>query len=101
LNILFGQVYGRKLFRLIPPFDMVKVYLERFCFSGVDVGKVDYAQFPLMRDASILEETVERGDFLFIPIGWWHWVLALDISISISFRNFDVDGGAVAWRFWQ
>jgi hypothetical protein len=101
LNVLFGQIYGRKLFKLIPPFDMDKVYVERVCFSGVDLGKVDYSRFPLMRGASILEAVVEPGEFLFIPVGWWHWVKALHISISVSFTNFDVKGTPVAWRFWE
>jgi len=101
LNILFGQIYGRKLLKLIPPFDMGKVYVERVCFSGVDLGKLDYSKFPLMRRASILEVVVEPGEFLFIPVGWWHWVKALDTSISVSFTSFDVKGSPVVWRFWE
>jgi quercetin dioxygenase-like cupin family protein len=54
-----------------------------------------------MRSASILEVVVEPGEFLFIPVGWWHWVKALDISISVSFTSFDVKGSPVAWRFWE
>jgi ribosomal protein L16 Arg81 hydroxylase len=101
LNIFFGQILGRKLFKLIPPFDMGKVYVERVSFSGVDLGKVDYREFPLMRGASILEVVVEPGAFLFIPVGWWHWVKALDISISVSLTNFCVKGGPVPWHFWE
>jgi hypothetical protein len=101
VNILFGQVYGRKLFKLIPPFDAENIYGERFAFSAVDAGRIDASKFPLMRRASILRSVVEPGDFLFIPIGWYHWVKALDISISVSFTNFSAKGGAVAWRFWE
>jgi hypothetical protein len=101
LNILFGQICGRKMFKLIPPFDMDKVYVERVCFSGVDLGKLDYSRFPRMRSASILEVVVGPGEFLFIPVGWWHWVKALDVSISVSFTSFDVKGGPVAWKFWE
>jgi len=101
LNILRPEICGRKLFKLIPPFDMDKVYVERVCFSGVDLGKLDYSKFPLMRSASILEVVVEPGEFLFIPVGWWHWVKALDISISVSFTSFDVKGSPVAWHFWE
>lgn len=101
LNILFGQISGRKLFKLIPPFDMDKVYVERVCFSGVDLENLDYSRFPRMRDASILEVVVEPGEFLFIPLGWWHWVKALDISISVSFTGFKVKGCPVAWHFWE
>jgi hypothetical protein len=101
VNVLFGQIRGRKVFKLIPPCDMDKVYMERVCFSGADFGKPDYAKFPLIRGASIIEVIVEPGDFLFIPVGWWHWVKALDPSISLSFTNFQVKGGPLAWRFWE
>jgi hypothetical protein len=100
-NVLFGQVYGRKRFKLIPPFDMENVYGERMCFSAVDLGRIDHSKFPLMRRASVLDVVVEPGEFLFIPLGWYHWVKALDISISVSFTNFRVRGGPVQWRFWE
>ena len=100
-NILFGQIRGRKLFKLIPPFDLDKVYVERACFSSADFGKLDHARFPLARQASLLECILDPGEFLFLPVGWWHWVRALDISISVSFCNFRVEGGPVVWRFWE
>jgi len=100
-NILFGQIHGRKLFKLIPPFDLDKLYIERRAFSAVDLGKPDYRRFPLLRRATILEVVVEPGEFLFIPIGWWHWVKALDISISLSFLHFAAPGKPVFWRFWE
>jgi Cupin-like domain len=97
-NILFGQVYGRKFVRLIPPFYIERVYNDRACFSAVDLDAVDFESHPDVRDVLVLETTVEPGDFLFIPIGWWHWVRALDVSISLSFQNFAVLGRPVVWR---
>jgi hypothetical protein len=35
---------------------------------------------------------VEPGDGLFLPVGWWHWARALDVSISATFSSFRVDG---------
>jgi hypothetical protein len=32
--------------------------------------------------------TLHPGEALFIPVGWWHHVRALDISINVSFLNF-------------
>jgi mannose-6-phosphate isomerase-like protein (cupin superfamily) len=31
---------------------------------------------------------VGPGQALFIPVGWWHCVEALETSISMSFTNF-------------
>jgi ribosomal protein L16 Arg81 hydroxylase len=39
---------------------------------------------------------LEPGESLFIPIGWWHRVVSLEPSISVSLRSFIWDGGC-AW----
>src|ERR1700730_9641680 len=97
-NVLFGQVYGRKQFKFIPPFDTKNVYRERDWYSAVDALNINYAKFPRMRRVSILETVIEPGEFVFIPVGWWHCVKSLDISISVSFSNFCVPDETVLRR---
>jgi hypothetical protein len=97
-NILFCQVYGRKLVRLIPPYEIENVYNDNGPFSAVDLDHVDFDAFPSMRRVAVVEATVEPGDALLLPIGWWHWVRALDVSISVSFQNFAVPGQPVVWN---
>lgn len=98
-NILFGQIYGRKRIQLISPYDIDHVYNDQECFSAVDLEKIDYQKFPLMRKVSIIDVVVEPGEFILLPVGWWHWVKSLDISISLSFSNFCVDGNTVIWEY--
>jgi hypothetical protein len=97
-NIFFGQLYGRKLVRLIPPFELENVYNDRACFSSVDLDAPDHGRYPKLRDVLVLETMVEPGDFLLLPVGWWHMVRSLDVSVSLSFQNFSVPGGPVAWH---
>lgn len=99
VNVLLGQVYGRKLIRLISPFEIGRVYNDRHCYSAVDLEHIDLARFPLMREVSIIETILEPGEFVFLPLGWWHWVKSLDVSISLSFTNFCVKGMGVVWKF--
>lgn len=87
-NILLAQVRGRKLVKLISPFFLGELYNTHECFSDVDLELIDYQKFPLMKNVEILTVTLEPGELLFIPIGWWHWVKALEVSISVSFQNF-------------
>ncbi len=94
-NQLFGQVRGRKLIKLISPFFLDYLYNNRACFSEVDLEHIDYEKFPLMKQVEILTITLEPGELLFIPIGWWHWVKALEVSISLSFQNFIFNGNAI------
>ena len=43
---------------------------------------------PLYRFADKFVCDLNPGEALLIPIGWWHHVRALDVSISVSFTNF-------------
>ena len=86
-NNLFIQIYGRKRYRMIPALQVPYVYNHKGVFSRVDLLDVDLQQFPLMARTSMLEFVVEPGDFLFIPIAWWHHVVGETPSISLSFTN--------------
>jgi len=88
INILIAQVYGRKRFTLIPSFQTHLVYNRHAVYSEVDCDAADYNRFPLFRDAQRIEVTLEPGEVLFIPVGWWHHVRSLEASISVSFINF-------------
>lgn len=91
-SILFAQIYGRKRFKLIPSFDLPKVYCRDRFYSSVDPENVDEERYPLFLQASVSEVTVEPGDLLFLPVGWWHWAKSVDVSISATFCSFHVEG---------
>ena len=42
----------------------------------------------LPRDAGAIAVTVDAGEALFIPAGWWHDVRALDDSVSLAINAF-------------
>ena len=90
-SILFLQIYGRKQFKLIPAFDLPKIYLQKNFYSAVDLENIDAERYPKFLNASIAVVTVEPGDILFLPVGWWHWAKALEISISATFCSFHVE----------
>lgn len=98
LNVLFCQVHGRKRFWLIPPFDMPCVYNRRWLLSDVDVRAPDLERYPAFAQVSVREVVLGPGDALFLPVGWWHAVLALDASISVSFVSFTLPGQNTHWR---
>lgn len=54
----------------------------------VDCGRPDLERFPRYRDATILEAELRAGEVLFLPVGWWHYLTALDISINVTFNRF-------------
>ena len=97
-NVLFAQVQGRKHVRLIAPQFLSALANDRACYSAVDLDAVDYERFPAMRDVPVHEAVVEPGEFLFIPIGWWHAVRSLDVSMSLSFTNLCFNEPEIGWR---
>ncbi len=91
MNILLAQVFGpKKDSRWIPSFESHLVYNHIGVYSQVDCENPDLERYPLFAKASKFETVLEPGEVLFIPVGWWHQVRSLDVSISVSFTNFVV-----------
>jgi hypothetical protein len=88
MNVLFAQVYGRKRFLLISPDQTHRIYNRIGVYSEVDPEDPDYDRFPLFRQVKVTSVVLGAGEALFLPVGWWHHVRSLDVSISVSFINF-------------
>jgi hypothetical protein len=87
-NNFMSQIIGRKRVRLIAPCEAAHIYNHRHCFTDVDGRAIDLARFPAMADVPVLDCELAPGEILFLPVGWWHFVEALDISVTIAATNF-------------
>ncbi|MGJ7495974.1 cupin-like domain-containing protein [Variovorax sp. RT4R15] len=85
LMLFHTQVVGRKRWRFVSPLEWSRVYNLRNVFSDVDLERPDPARFPAFADATVLEVVVEPGETMFLPLGWWHQVASLDVSLSFSY----------------
>ena len=85
LMLFHTQVVGRKRWRFVSPLEWSRVYNLRNVFSEVDLEQPDPARFPAFADATVLEVVVEPGETMFLPLGWWHQVASLDVSLSFSY----------------
>jgi hypothetical protein len=86
-NNLFVQVYGKKLVRLVPALQASYMHNDVSSGSDIDMLHPDLARYPEFSRATVLEIEVGPGDGLFIPIGWWHHMTSLSISISVACIN--------------
>ncbi len=81
-NILFCQIYGRKRVALAPPWSQSLLDTARGVYNGRTLADCE-------RDGiELLTVTLQPGEALFIPVGWWHDVRALDVSVSLAINAF-------------
>lgn len=87
LMLCHTQIVGRKRWRFISPLQTPLLYNHFEVYSPIDLDRPDLARYPLFSQATVLEVIVEPGETVFLPLGWWHQVTALDVSLSFSFSN--------------
>jgi ribosomal protein L16 Arg81 hydroxylase len=88
MNILFHQVDGWKQFILISPLATDCLSNSVGVYSDVDPQAPNLSRFPRYEGVRPLQVSVGPGDALFVPVGWWHHVTALETSISVSTTSF-------------
>ncbi len=81
------QIVGRKRWRFVSPLQWPHLYNFSGVFSPIDIDKPDLGRYPAYAHATVLEVVVEPGETVFLPLGWWHQVTSLDVSMSFSYSN--------------
>ncbi|CAH1994873.1 unnamed protein product [Acanthoscelides obtectus] len=88
-NNILSQVFGRKQVLLYSPDDSPHLYPHEGKLlsntAQVDPLKPDLSRFPEFHKAKMYKCLLEPGEMLFIPVKWWHHVVAIDKSFSVSF----------------
>jgi hypothetical protein len=83
---IFAQVWGSKRIYLAPPHHDEFLYANEanpvLFGSPFDPEAPDFEAYPLARQAATVACTVEPGELLYVPAGWFHQVRALDFSLS-------------------
>ncbi len=82
----FGQMYGTKRALLIAPKDSKHLYpfADNPSKSQIDPEHPDSNAFPAFARCEIWECELQAGDALYIPRGWWHYLVAQQVSVSIN-----------------
>lgn len=86
---LLCQVFGSKRIILAAPKETANLYV----FDGdmlkntsqIDAEHLDYDRFPLLKNVKFYSFTLYKGEMLYIPPRWWHFVRSLSNSFSVSF----------------
>ncbi len=84
------QLRGRKEIILFPSTQLDELYPRsaweyQSNFSRVDLAAPDLSRYPLFARATPRRAILEPGDFLYIPIYWWHQFHTLEASLNVNF----------------
>lgn len=86
---LLCQVFGHKRIILAAPEDSCNLYPHQGDMlsntSLIDAEHVDLEEFPLAGKVKFYHLTLYKGEMLYIPPKWWHYVRSLEKSLSVSF----------------
>lgn len=107
-HILHTQFGGRKRVLMFPFQEQHKLYrkpwevLSLADFSNYYVeGKIDYEKFPALKLAEGIDLTLEPGDTLFMPAGYWHHMEYLDSGFAMSLRALQPSLGGKLHGVWN
>jgi ribosomal protein L16 Arg81 hydroxylase len=98
-NVLICQVFGRKRFRVYRRFEVsLTDEMRDFVYSPFDPERPDFERFPALEGVEPHDVVLSPGEALFVPIGCFHHVRALEPSINLTFTNFRAPNQFV-WYF--
>jgi Cupin-like domain len=90
-DLLLCHFGGRKRVYLFKPDQAKFLYRVPYSFSGIfeiDIEHPDYKRFPALEHAQGQLAELKHGDTLYIPPGYWHYVIYDDVCFSMTLRAF-------------
>jgi Cupin-like domain len=108
-HILHTQFAGSKRVLLFPNCEQYKLYRKPFeVLSLADFshyhhnnGTPDYKKFPALKLAQGYDLTLQHGDTLFMPAGYWHHMEYLESGFAMSLRAMQPSLGGKLKGAWN
>ena len=86
-HVFHTPIYGKKRVTLFPIEESKNLYKHPFaCRSYVDVDNPDFNKFPRLKKAQGFQDTLQPGETLYIPGGYWHHIAYNESGCSVSLR---------------
>jgi hypothetical protein len=87
-NVLLTHFGGKKKVVLIAPQYTDLLYrLPYSTYSLINLDDLDFVKYPGLLFIKAYECTLEHGDSIFMPSGYWHYMTYLEGSMSVSYRK--------------
>jgi hypothetical protein len=88
-DLLLCHFGGKKRVMLFPPAQSRSLYRVPFSFSSlraVDFDRPDYTRFPALAQLKGEVAELNHGDVLYMPAGYWHYIVYEETGFSMSLR---------------
>lgn len=86
-NVFLSQFDGNKRVVLFSPENSVRLYKQPFTVASyIDIDHPNYDEYPALKGLHGYETIISRGDTIFIPSGYWHYITYLDAGFSMNQR---------------
>lgn len=87
-NVFLTQFEGEKRVLLFSPDQSDLLYKQPFSsHSNADMRHPDYDKFPVLAKVRGLEGQIARGDTLFMPSAYWHYIYYTTSGFSMALRT--------------
>lgn len=87
-NVLHTQFVGRKRIILFAPEYNDLLYKTPLnTYSIADMDNPDYEKFPGLRYVKGYDVMLEHGDSLFMPSGYWHYIIYQEGGFGVAYRK--------------
>lgn len=87
-HVFLTQFTGTKQVTLFAPHYSTQLYRHPWTVaSNVDIGHPDFITYPQLREVRGSFGTLEHGDTLFIPSGYWHYIYYKTGGFSLALRS--------------
>lgn len=109
-HILHTQFAGRKRVLMFPYKEQYKLYRKPFEVLSIadfsnyydpEKSKIDSQRFPAIEFAQGFDTTLEHGDTLFMPGGYWHHMEYLESGFAMSLRALNNSVGGKLKGVWN
>jgi hypothetical protein len=89
-NLILCHFGGPKKVLLIPPEQTPYMYKVPYSFSAlfdVDFSNPNLTKYPAIKHLNGYVAELKHGDSLFIPSGFWHYIIYEEIGFSMTLRS--------------
>jgi len=100
-NVFLTEFYGEKKMILFPPENDDILY--RYPFSthtAVEVENPDYEKYPALHNLKGMHTVLKKGETIFMPAKYWHYIKYLTPGIGMSFRSLSSASNVLTGLFY-